>query len=65
MWQKGRAKPGQQPSHMRANAKLSWELVRFIRTSPIPSKQLAKQLGVTDVLIYRVRNGHGWKELPT
>jgi hypothetical protein len=63
MWVKGRAKPGQTPPHERPNAKLSWELVRYIRSTPTPSKQLAKELGVTDVLIYRVRNGLGWKEL--
>jgi len=62
MWIKGRARPQTQPSHERPNAKLSWELVRSIRSSLVPSKELAKQLGVSNVLIYRVRNGEGWKE---
>jgi hypothetical protein len=62
MWAKGRARPGYTPSHLRTNAKLSWQTVDYIRSTKTPSKQLAKELGVSDVLIYLVRNGRAWKE---
>lgn len=62
MWIKGRAKPGVIPSDGRSNSKLTWETVRFIRMSSLSAKRLARELGVSDVLIGRVRNGNGWKE---
>lgn len=62
MWTKGRARPGWIPSDGRSNCKLNWESVRLIRASTESAKALARKLGVSDVLIGRVRNGIGWRE---
>lgn len=65
MWAKGRAKPGLIPSDARSNSKLTWEAVRLIRASQESAKSLARKLGVSDILVGRVRNGFGWKEIVT
>ena len=63
MWERGRARPAWIPPDARSNSKLTWETVRFIRSSTASAKSLARLLGVSDVAVGRVRNGVGWKEI--
>jgi hypothetical protein len=65
MRSKGRANPQCLPPDQRSNAKLSWDQVRYIRAATKSAKKLAKELGVSDVLVGKVRNCTSWKDLDT
>lgn len=54
----GRRNPARGEAH--GVAKLTDEKVRYIRSSPLNQYQLAAELGVSQVLVGRVRNGHIW-----
>lgn len=43
-------------------SKLTWDAVRDIRSSGESARAMAAKYGVTDVTIYYVRTGKGWKE---
>jgi hypothetical protein len=45
-----------------ARSKLTWDAVRDIRTSSDSAMMLAKRYGVSDMTIYYVKTGKGWKE---
>lgn len=45
------------------NAKLTEDLVRYIRQSPLPSREIAEKLSVADSTIKRVRNGQVWRHV--
>ena len=64
MRDRGRARPACLPPHQRSNAKLSWDKVAYIRASTLSAKNLAKELGVSDILVGRIRNHLSWKGTP-
>jgi hypothetical protein len=41
---------------------LTWEQVTMIRSSERPALTLARELGVSDTLVRKVRNGELWKD---
>jgi len=43
-------------------AKLTWDLVTYIRESPLSNKELADELEVSPPTICNVRAGRNWKE---
>ena len=45
------------------NAKLTADQVRYIRTSQKFKTELAKELGVSPVLIYRIMKGQKWRHV--
>lgn len=60
MKEKGRQYTPRGEAHKRS--KLTWAAVRDIRTSGESARSLASKYGVSDMTIYYVKTGKGWKE---
>lgn len=60
MKQKGRQFTPRGEEHKRS--KLTWDAVRDIRSSGESARSLAAKYGVSDMTIYYVKTGKGWKE---
>lgn len=58
---KGRARPpvGEANRH----AKLTEDVVRFIRASELPANDIAAQFGITNGAVYHIRNRHTWRHV--
>jgi hypothetical protein len=63
MYAKGRANPGRPRGNLNANAKLTPEAVRYIRSSFKYASELARELGVGQTSIRSVRSGRTWSHI--
>ena len=65
MTKKGRRGRGSKmgsPGESNPRSKISLETVKYIRESKKRGRELAKELGLSDTMISRIKNYHSWKE---
>lgn len=63
MWAKDRARPKTNYGEKHGMAKVTEEIVREIRSSPLPSKELAKRYCISDTNVCDIRKFRTWKHV--
>ena len=63
MWAKNRAKPGVSIGEKHGMSKLTADIVREIRDSPLMGTELAKKFGVTPTTISEIRKRKTWNHI--